>query len=198
MVMKGKLLFVNACLKGEDSRTLRICRAFLGEIDGMEIEELKLAERFPKPFEWDDVIKRDELALREAWGDGMFALARQYKSADAVLIGAPYWDLSFPAVLKAYFERICVAGLTFRYTETGMEGISGVKKTVYITTAGGFIGEKNFGAQYAKGVSDMLGCGDFSFVAAEGLDIIGMNIEEPLSKAEKQAKELAKQISACD
>ena len=79
-----------------------------------------------------------------------------------------------------------------------MEGISDVKKAVYITTAGGFIGDKNFGAQYAEGVCGMLGCDDFSFVAAEGLDIIGMNVEALVSEAEDRAKKLAKQLSDCD
>ena len=63
--------------------------------------------------------KRDELIAARSFDDDMFALARQFAEADRVVIAAPYWDLSFPAVLKQYIEAINVSGITFEYTEEG-------------------------------------------------------------------------------
>ena len=50
----------------------------------------------------------------------MFELARQFAAADQIVIAAPYWDLSFPAALKQYFEQINVLGITFAYTPEGV------------------------------------------------------------------------------
>ena len=70
-----------------------------------------------------------------------FALARTFAAADEVVIAAPYWDMSFPASLKLYVEQLCVNKLTFCYNEKGMPcGLTNVKKAIYFTTAGGYIG----------------------------------------------------------
>lgn len=192
-----KLLFVNACLKGEASRTLRICRAFLEECEkgGIEIEEIELAKLRPQPLTWEQVEQREKLIAERRFDEDIFALARQYKAADYVVFGAPYWDFSFPAVLKAYIEHICAADLTFCYTESGMEGLACADKTIYITTAGGFLAGKDFGTEYIKGVSELLGCFDFSSVSAEALDIIGMDAEARVASAVEAAVKLAKELT---
>ena len=62
--------------------------------------------------------------------------------ADIIVIAAPYWDLSFPAQLKDYIERVNAVGVTFDYDQEGIPyGLCRAKKLVYITTAGGNIQE---------------------------------------------------------
>ena len=102
-----------------------------------------------------------------------------------MVIAAPYWDMSFPASLKLYIEQLCVNKLTFCYSEKGMPcGLTNVKKAVYFTTAGGFIGGNNFGFDYIKGVfSTLFGISDITFYSAEGLDIFGSDPEKILSDA---------------
>ena len=68
----------------------------------------------------------------------MFEPARQFAAADKLVIAAPFWDMSFPAILKIYLERISVTDLTFGYSEEGaMVGLCRASKLLYITTRGG-------------------------------------------------------------
>lgn len=66
----------------------------------------------------------------------MFDIGKDFAEADEIVIGAPYWDLSFPAALKIYIEHAAVMGVTFHYTEEGRcEGLCRAKHLTYITTA---------------------------------------------------------------
>ena len=128
-------LFVNACAR-EESRTLSLCRAYLE--GNPAVEEVRLFERNLVPFDWKMVEERVALIEKADWGDSMFDLAKQFAAADEIVIGAPYWDLSFPAVLKVYIEHVTVNGIVFHYTEEGRpEGLCKAKRLVYITTSGG-------------------------------------------------------------
>lgn len=61
----------------------------------------------------------------------------EFLAADAVVIGAPMYNFTVPTQLKAWIDRVAVAGKTFRYTEAGPEGLCGDKKVVLVSTAGG-------------------------------------------------------------
>ncbi len=60
------------------------------------------------------------LIASRQFDDPYFRYARQFAGADEIVIAAPYWDLSFPSVLKVYLEHICITGITFQYTPEGM------------------------------------------------------------------------------
>ena len=92
---------------------------------------------------------------------------------DTIVIAAPYWDMMFPSALKIYYEHISVSGITFAYGQKGEEiGLCKAKKAVYITTSGGYIGNRNFGYEYTKSLFNFMGINDIYFIKAEGLDII--------------------------
>lgn len=57
---------------------------------------------------------------RGDYRDPLFRYAKQFAQAADIVVAAPYWDLSFPAILKVYLEQICVTGLTFQYTPEGI------------------------------------------------------------------------------
>ena len=103
------------------------------------------------------------------------------------MISAPYWDLSFPAILKTYFENINVNGITFSYSEKGYPvSLCKAKKLIYITTAGGPIISDEFGFGYIKSLANnFYGIKDITHIKAECLDIYGANIEKILEKAKK-------------
>lgn len=185
------LLFVNACMRGDESNTLSLCREYLAAHPEADVQEVNLAELNLKPFDGDMVAYRTEKQEAEAWDDPIFDLAHQIANADEVLIGAPYWDLSFPATLKIYIEHCSVCGLTFHYTEDARcEGLCKAKKTTYITTSGGIIGDRNFGYDYLCGIGQMFDLGEMRFVSAEGLDIIGADVEGILEKAREEIRQL--------
>ena len=99
---------------------------------------------------------------------------------------APYYDLSFPAMLKQYFEQINVLGLTFTYSESGVPtGLCKAKSLYYVTTAGGPIISDDYGFGYVKALANTFyGIEDVKQIKAEGLDIVGADVEAILEKVE--------------
>lgn len=178
-----KILFIDACVSTHPkSRTRWLCDEYLRRIKNEDdtVERVELEKLPIMPFSEKMLEKRDALIAAGKYNDEMFALARRFKEADKVVIGAPYWDLSFPSVLKVYIEHIMVSGLTFKYTETGAVGLCGAKSLTYITTAGGFIENRNFGFEYIKAVAEMLGIQNNDMVSAQGLDIYGADADKIL------------------
>lgn len=192
-----KVLFVNACLRGEKSRTLQLCKAYLAELQKknpeVQVEELLLDRMGLVPQDGDFIARRDVFLEKGDFQDAMFDLAKQFMTADHVVIGAPYWDLSFPAILKMYLERCSVDKLTFVYNEQGIpEGQCKAEHLTYITTAGGYIGNMNFGFEYVQGLATTLfGIKTCHQVSAEGLDIWGADVEAKLQEAERKLSEIA-------
>jgi FMN-dependent NADH-azoreductase len=96
----------------------------------------------------------------------------EFQAADAVVIAAPMYNFSIPTQLKAWIDRIAVAGQTFRYTEAGPEGLCGGKKVVVVSTAGGLHAGQATGVaheDYLKVLFGFLGITDIEFVRAHGL-----------------------------
>lgn len=181
-------LFVNACAR-EESRTLALCREYLKDIPS--VETVNLYDLGIQPLDWAHIEKRTELQQKANWEDPMFDLAKQFAAADEIVIGAPYWDLSFPAILKVYIEHTTVNGIVFHYTEEGRpEGLCKAKRLVYITTSGGPCTKMNFGYEYLQGIASMYGIHDTHLVAAELLDVIGADIDGIMAKATAQIAEL--------
>lgn len=190
-----KILFVNALARPKEvSRTWQLCDAyissFLEKHPEYELEELVLYERGVNCYSVEDINRRAELIANKKYDDPMFDMAWQFAGADAIVVGAPYWDLSFPAVLKAYVEAVCVNGITFHYTASGAEGLSKFSTMVYLTTSGGNNGDKKFGADYMEAVAHFLGKGEYKEAAAYGLDIIGNDVETILARAKEEVSSL--------
>lgn len=175
-------LFVNACLRDEESRTLALCKEYLDGKTG--IHEVNLANMHLEPFYKGEVAYRTQLANSGVFDDRIFDLSKQFAEADEIVIGAPYWDLSFPAALKVYIEHISVCGITFHYNESGaIEGLCKADTLTYITTGGGPVKAANFGYEYICGIANMFGIPDTRLIAAENLDIIGIDVEAQLDIA---------------
>lgn len=175
-------LFVNACLRGEDSRTLTLCREYL---EGMpDVQEVNLAELKLEPFYAEQVQRRVDLQSQGLFEDPLFDLSKQFAAADEIVIGAPYWDLSFPAALKTYLEHVSVCDITFHYTEQAQcIGKCKASRLTYITTCGGSVEGANLGYEYFCGIARMFGIPETRFAAAENLDIVGIDIEAQMNIA---------------
>lgn len=166
------ILFVNGCVR-EDSRTLELAEAVLSKMNG-EVQEVCLYKDGPEGLTAETLRLRDGLVKKGEYDHPMFRWAKQFAEADAVVVAAPYWDLAFPARVRAYFEEVTVSGLTFRYSEKGIpEGLCRAKKLIYVTTAGGPV-FRHFGAEYVEALArTFYGIADFRMIKAEGLDIWG-------------------------
>ena len=119
---------------------------------------------------------------KREFDDPMFELAKQFSQADTIVIAAPFWDLSFPASLKQYFEQINVLGLTFVYTDEGIpSGLCKAKNLYYVTTAGGTYFPEEYGFGYVKALAqNFYGISDVQLIKALGLDIAGADVQDIL------------------
>lgn len=180
-----KILYINACCK-EGSRTNELAQHLLGSLDG-EVQSANLYDENIVPIDAKRLSERDSLLKDGKTDDESLSLARQFASADTIVIAAPYWDLMFPSVLKVYLENITVCGITFRYSEKGIpQSLCKAENLFYVTTAGGFIGQNNFGFDYVKALaSGFFGISNVKFFSAEGLDIYGADVAGIMEKAKE-------------
>ncbi len=193
-----KVLFVNCCIRRENSRTLDLAKHFLDSVDKneYEIEELCLMDEPLEYFKEGFFEQRERILADKNFDHPRFRYAWQFKEADKIVVAAPFWDLSFPALLKVYIENLCVEGITFGCDETGCFGTCKADKLVYITTRGGsYIGsDLEMGARYMEAMCVFFGIDKFELVCADGIDIVENDkkkiIEDAKLSAEKAAKEL--------
>ncbi|MBQ8133753.1 MAG: NAD(P)H-dependent oxidoreductase [Clostridia bacterium] len=171
------ILYINACVK-EDSRTDKIARKLLEKI-GTPFEELFLPNEDMKPLNNESLRKRTELIEKGDYSNPMFDYAKSFAKADIIVISAPFWDLSFPAILKTYFENIYVTGIVSQYGADGRpHGLCKAKKLYYVTTAGGYY-TPDYSYHYINELATVhFGIKETELIKAEMLDIEGVNADE--------------------
>ena len=180
------ILLVDACVRGE-SRTRRLAEQVTQKIKMATdtVSVVKVADVVSPIISEQFILSRNKASETQDFSDTVYAPARQFSEADAIVVAAPYWDFSFPAILKAYFEQINVLGLTFEYTKDGMpHGLCKAERLIYVTTAGGPIVSDEYGYGYVRTLAQgFYGIADVRHVKAEGLDIIGTDVEKILREA---------------
>ena len=116
----------------------------------------------------------------------------QFLAADAVVIAAPMYNFTIPTQLKAWIDRIAVAGQTFRYTEAGPEGLCGNKKVIVVSTSGGLHAGQATGVaheDYLKVMLGFIGITDVEFVRAHGLAYGDEGRSKAMNDAHAQIKQ---------
>lgn len=193
-----KLLFIDGCVsqRGPASRTRALAEAFLSAFreshPGAEVETVTLEALDLKPFRPAALNQRDELASVGAFGAPVFDLARQFQAADKIAAAAPFWDLSFPAVMRTYIEYISANGLCYHYEADGCHGDCRADRLAYLTTSGDFERPESLGVLYWKQLSKMFGVPRFDYVFAGGLDVDPAKAPELLEAACEQARALGR------
>ncbi|ASF48317.1 FMN-dependent NADH-azoreductase [Methylovulum psychrotolerans] len=121
------------------------------------------------------------------------ALIDELKQAQAVVIGLPMYNFGIPSTLKAYFDQIARAGVTFRYTENGPEGLLSGKKAYIFATRGGLYAGTALDSQttYIRNFLNFIGITDIEFVYAEGLNMGEATKGQSLANAQQRLAELA-------
>ena len=182
-----RILFVNACVNHDISRTERLARAVLDHItaDDDLVEELVLEEMKLLPLDSERLNRRSAAIERGDFSDTLFDQAKKLKEADVVVIAAPYWDFSFPANLKIYFELLCAQGVTFTYSADGTPtSLCRGTQLYYVTTVGGYLGDYNYGFDQAKTLFELyFGFEQSTCIAAEGLDIVTNDADAIMEEA---------------
>ncbi len=177
------ILYINSCVRN-NSRTNELALYLLSKL-GRDYTEVKTENIFP--LNSQSLEKRSTLIELNDYSDSLFDLAKQFAEADTVVISAPFWDLSFPASLKAYIENIFVNGITFRYNEDGIPvGLCKADKLYYISTAGGKFMQK-YGYNYIKSAAvNMLGIKNTVLIKAEMLDVAGFDPKKIIDESKKE------------
>lgn len=196
-----KLLFVNCCIsqRGGASRTKALADAFLTAFrashPGAEVEEVTPEALLAlKPFNAEMLNRRDALAAENAFDAPVYALARQFRAADAVVVAAPFWDLSYPAALRTYIEYISANGLTYHYDAAGCHGDCAAGHLVYLTSCGDVEREDSVGVIHWRQLAAMFGIPQFDYVFAGGLDVRPDTAGDTLTAACTLAGALAKTL----
>ncbi|WP_374480788.1 FMN-dependent NADH-azoreductase [Zoogloea sp.] len=135
----------------------------------------------------------ERTAEQQAVVDFSDALVAELKAADEIVIGLPMYNLGTPSTLKAYFDHIARAGVTFRYTANGPEGLVTGKKVYVLATRGGRYAGTPYDVQtdYIKIFLSFIGITDVEFVYAEGLNMGEESKAEALAGAHKALEALA-------
>ena len=207
-----KLLHIVAAPRGEDSRTLKVSRAFLDAFREKQpsclIDELNVFTEPLPPLSVPVVqgkyvlLGGKELTgnLKSAWGDVIRHIER-FLSADGYLLSTPMWNFSIPYPLKHYIDVILQPKYLFRYTAEGVEGLAKNRKMVVIASRGGDyrpespLHNYDFQEPYLRTVFGFVGITDITFVIAQPMDaagptVAGAAIEKAMALAREKARSL--------
>lgn len=198
----SKVLYIKANAKPKDaSRTFRVSDSFVEAYKQNhpddEILTLDLDKETIAFLSVDDITTVFGPKTNESRNHPILKYAYQFAEADKYIIAEPLWNLSIPAILKAYIDYICVIGITFRYTENGPVGLCQGKKAINISARGGQYSIEPYSAfemgdRYLRTIFGFLGITDFTTISADGLDVVGNNVEVILENAIKEAQEAAR------
>jgi FMN-dependent NADH-azoreductase len=166
-----KLLHIDSSIQGEASASRSLTREIVARWTAArpdtEVAYRDLGVDALPHLSHPGVTSADELeTARNA------AVLEQFLAADVIVLGAPLYNFGIPSQLKAWVDRITIAGRTFRYTASGPEGLAVGKQVIVAIARGGVYppghpGE--FGESYLKFLFAFLGISDVTFVRAEGL-----------------------------
>jgi FMN-dependent NADH-azoreductase len=120
-------------------------------------------------------------------------LINELKHSDIIVIGVPMYNFGIPSTLKAYFDHIARAGVTFRYTSNGPEGLlTGKKAYIFATRGGQYVGTAlDTQTAYIRDFLNFLGISDIEFIYAEGLNRDADTKEKALAEAKVKLNALA-------
>ena len=194
----SKVLYIKANIKPEGaSRSYEISDAFIKEYEKQhpedEIITLDLYE------EGIDFLRPEDLGVlfgpktEESKNHPHLKYAYQFAEADKYVVSAPMWNLSIPAILKAYIDYVSVTGITFKYTENGPVGLCEGKKALYVVSRGGAYENTPFemGERYLRTIFGFFGITDMETISAENVDGNPEKAGEIVEEAKKKAQALA-------
>lgn len=177
------LLFINACYR-EGSRTRRLAGHILNQYEG-DVEEISIGDLEVCALDRKRLELYNRAVAAHDFADPLFDYAKKFQGAEEILIAAPFWNYSIPAALHAYLELVCTQGITFDIQENGQyRTMCRAKRLVYVTTAGGYIPEEDHGFGYIDSLAKIFWqIPNVEYCKAEGLDIVGVDVEEALQRA---------------
>jgi FMN-dependent NADH-azoreductase len=187
-----KLLHIDSSILGDNSASRTLTREIVARwkqaVPNLEVQYLDLAAQELPHFSAQSLAQGSEAAARDA------RTLADFQAADILVIGAPMYNFGIPTQLKAWIDRILVAGKTFRYGPNGPEGLATGKRAVVAVTRGGVYPEAaaaEHAESYLKIALGFIGVTDVTFVRAEGLAFSPEHRQKGLDAAIAAARALA-------
>ena len=180
------ILHIDSSINGENSASRAISRSIVGQLRASDpVSELVTRDLVSEPL--------PHLTL-DTFADS--TVLDEFLAADTIVIGAPMYNFTLPTQLKAWLDRILVAGKTFRYTESGPEGLATGKRVIVALARGGFYDAGSPASalehleSYLRGVFNFIGI-EPEFVAADGLNLGTEQRDASISQALGETVRLA-------
>lgn len=179
-----KLLHIDSSALGTNSVTRELTAAVVtrwqDRVPGLQVQYRDLDANPVPHLTGRSLAKADPAEVADAE-----QVLKQFLEADVVVIGAPMYNFAIPSTLKAWIDRVTVAGTTFRYTENGPEGLAGGKKLVIASGRGGLHSgaPSDFQEPFLRFLFGFLGIEDVEFVRAEGVALSPQHRAEAIAAA---------------
>jgi len=203
-----KLLHIIATPRGEDSRTLAVSEAFLGEFhpshpdwvaDTLDLFHEPLPALTARRVDGKYVLLAGKDLygqMRETWQDILLQIER-FRSADGYLVSTPMWNFGIPYILKQYLDIIVQPKYLFRVTPDGAEGLVAGRKLVVITTSGGEYRSPDSAADdhlepHLRTLFEFIGVTDLTFIRAQPMDVDADLRRSRIAEAQQQARAAAR------
>ena len=195
----SKVLYIKANIKQEgESRTFKVSDSFVEEYKkNNPNDEVVVLDLYKENI---DFLRQEDLGVifgpknDESKNNPKLKYAYQFAEADKYIIAAPMWNLSFPAILKAYIDYVSVTGITFKYTAEGPVGLLNNKKAIHIVARGGeYVNAPHeMGDRYLRTILGFFGITEVETLAIENLDVMGADVEGKVNDAINNASNIAK------
>lgn len=195
------VLVINSSLSNENGKSNKLSQKLLAglatsakislverNLADMNLPHLTMAEMLA--WGTDAAQRSEEQIALAAFSEQFIAELQQ---ADTIVIGMPMYNFGVPSTFKAWIDRVARAGVTFKYTETGPQGLLNNKKVYVLAARGGlYLGTpKDSQTQYLKDVLAFIGLTDVTFIYAEGLAMGGETAANAWTAAEQQIERLS-------
>jgi FMN-dependent NADH-azoreductase len=168
-----KLLHIDASALGSHSVSRSLTQSIVAELTRTEPgHSVSYRDLVAEPIgHWQPVADANDPSSVLAQ-----ALLEEFLAADTIVIGAPMYNFGIPSQLKAWIDRIAVAGKTFQYTANGPEGLAKGKRVIIASSRGGIYSAGpaaglDFQEPYLRAVLGFLGITDIEFIRAEGVNM---------------------------
>ena len=196
-----KILQINASARSDGANSTRLANSITARLKAKNpdaVVELRDLASHPHPV-LDEIAlgalftpaeqRSPEQAARVALDDALIA---QVQSAEAIVLGVPMYNFGVPVQLKTWIDAIARAGVTFRYTENGPEGLLKGKKVYVALARGGLYRDTPADSQvpYLKSVLGFIGMNDIEFIYAEGLAMGAESADRAFAEADAHIEAL--------
>ena len=177
-----KILFINSCYNYEKSRTIHLAKKLFERFDidsRFDFEEIKLKDLHLLPLSEERLKLRFDLTNKNLFDMDMLNYSKKILSADIVVIAAPFYDYSYPSILKLFIENVSMPNLMYTYSKDGYEGYARGRKFIYITTRGAILPDsEDFGYLNLDRMFKLFGFKESQIISFGGTDLCDNEYEQ--------------------